>query len=387
MGWETSTAVVVLRQTALTHVTDSQVASGSMEHTDMDRPADDGREATDDGEQATGPRLKAGLGIVMINFRTPRLVEACLESLGPQLDDSDARVVVVDNCSGDGSADEIADYLSKGDVAWKERVALIRSAVNTGFSGGNNIGLRHLDAPFYLLLNSDTLVRPGALEELKKAAGRHPRAGVVGVRLEDPDGTPQRSAFRYISPLSEFLAGAQLSLLDRLFSFAEVARPVSNTPVRTDWVSFACVLIRAAAIRKAGLMDEGYFMYFEDADYCRAISKAGYQVVYDPGPRIVHLRGGSSPVKKAISEGKRPPAYFYAARTRYFRKLYGPLGPALANIAWRLGRSLGFVKVLAGRDAPRACIDQGKDHWLNWRNPLGSSYAPTETPARKGATS
>lgn len=337
--------------------------------------------------EPSGPRLKAHLGVVIINYRTPALVEDCLNSLGPQLEGADARVVVVDNCSADGSADRLARFLSDSAADWKDRVALIRSAVNTGFSGGNNIGLRYLDAPFYLLLNSDTLVRENALDETLKATARHPSAGVIGVRLEDPDGTAQRSAFRFMSPLSEFLAGAQTGILDTVFSFARVYRPVPTSAVDADWVSFACVLIRREAIEKAGLMDDGYFMYFEDADFCRAVKNAGFDVVYDPAPRVVHLRGGSSPVKKALRDGARPPAYYYAARTRYFRKSFGPLGPALANLAWSLGRAVGSLKKLAGGDGPRACIDQGKDQWLNWRNPLGDRHAPRAEPAGKPADS
>ena len=324
------------------------------------------------------PRLKARLGVVVINYRTPELVRDCLESLGPQLDDVDARVVVVDNFSNDGSADAIAAFLDadKETQFWKARVNLVRSKTNTGFSGGNNIGVGFLDADFYMLLNSDALARPGALAAMLEAAQRHPEAGVIGPRLESADGAPQRNVFRFPSPMSEFLAGARLSALDAVFRFALVSRPIMDEPARTHWVSFACALLRREAIEAAGLMDEGFFMYFEDADYCRAIRKAGFAVIHDPAPRFVHLRGGSSPVKSAMRAGKRPPAYYYASRTRFFRKAYGPLGPTAANVAWMTGRLLARVRLLAGRPTPQAVEGQAADHWLNWARPLGDRRAP-----------
>lgn len=335
--------------------------------------------ATMTKNQETGAKgvakTRAALGIVIINYRTPALVEDCLASLGPQLDAVDARVVVVDNCSGDGSAERIAEFLRTGPL-WKGRVALLRSPTNSGFSGGNNFGMAALDAEFILLLNSDTLARPHALASLLEAAKRHPEAGAIGPRLEDEDGTPQVSAFRFQSPLSEFLSAAETGPLDKLFRFAVVPLAVSETAQGCDWVSFACILLRRAAIDAAGPMDEGYFMYFEDADYCRAMRRAGWKTVYDPSARIVHLRGGSSPVKSAMKARKRPPAYYYAARTRYFRKWYGPFGHVAANVLWLAGRAVARLRALAGKPAPTLCESQGRDQWMNWRAPLGDRRAP-----------
>jgi hypothetical protein len=324
-------------------------------------------------QQAT--RVKCALGIVVINYRTPSLVRNCLASLGPQLEANDARVAIVDNYSNDGSADEIAADLMTGDL-WKSRCLLIRSDRNEGFSGGNNIGVAAFDAANYLLLNSDTLVRPGALAALVEAASREKDVGIVAPRLEDEDGTAQISCFRFHSPLSEFLAGAQTGPLDRLFRFAVVPVPVSPAPIFCDWASFACVLIKRAALDDAGPMDEGYFMYFEDADYCRALKNKGWRVVYEPAARVAHLRGGSSPVKASMKAKKRPPAYYYAARTRYFRKWFGPLGHVAANLFWLAGRAIARLRSLTGKPAPVLCESQGADQWTNWRAPLGDRRAP-----------
>jgi hypothetical protein len=320
-------------------------------------------------------RVACALGIVIINYRTPALVRNCVASLGPALEALDARVAIVDNFSNDGSAEELAGWLMTGEL-WKGRVFLIRSASNEGFSGGNNIGIKALDAAHYLLLNSDALARPGALKAMLDASARESGAGVIAPRLEDEDGTAQISCFRFHSPLSEFLSAAQTRPLDRIFSFAVVPLAVSDAPIDCDWASFACVLLKRAAVDDVGLMDEGYFMYFEDADYCRALKEKGWRVIYEPSARVVHLRGGSSPVKSSMRAKKRPPAYYYAARTRYFRKWCGPFGHYAANLMWLLGRGVARLRALAGKPAPALCDHQGADQWTNWRAPLGDRRAP-----------
>ncbi|MEO0398284.1 MAG: glycosyltransferase family 2 protein [Pseudomonadota bacterium] len=335
---------------------------------------------SNDGFSA-GPIVKAHVGVVVINYKTPDLIKQCLTAMGPQLERSDARVVVVDNHSADGSAEEIARFLSDAygeGAGWKLRVSLVRSRENTGFSGGNNLGLGFLDADFYLLVNSDTMLKPGAISALLGSAKAHPQAGVIGPRLEDGDGVVSASAFRAISPATVFMEAAQLSVLDALLPFFIVAKPLSDRPMRADWVSFACVLLRRETVDAVGPMDAGYFMYFEDADYCRAARKAGFEVLYDPAAHVVHLRGGSSSVKSEMAAKKRPPAYYYAARTRYFRKTFGPAGPLLANIAWRAGRVLAHIRLIAGRKPPAICENEARDNWLNWRDPLGDGHAPAD---------
>lgn len=322
-------------------------------------------------------QARSRLGIVIINYRTPELTINCLAALSGQLAAVDAKVVVVDNLSNDGSADKIENWIKSS--AHADRVLLIRSQTNSGFSGGNNQGVAALNADYYLLLNSDTLVRDGALAGLLASAEEHSDIGAFGPRLEDEDGTAQQSAFRFISPISEFLGAASSAPLTRFFKNHEVAHPVSATSMMCDWVSFACILIRREAMEAAGAMDEGYFMYFEDADYCASLAKSGWKTMYDPRARVVHLRGGSSPVKSAMAKGARPPAYYYAARTRYFRKKFGAMGPATANLLWYAGRLIARMRPLAGKAVPQVCKNQGADIWTNWRDPLGDRKAPGET--------
>ena len=325
-------------------------------------------------EDNSTPGERSRVGVVIINYRTADLTIGCLESLVGEVEPNDGRVAVVDNYSDDGSADAIEAWIKQSPLA--AYATLIRSPVNSGFSGGCNQGMRALDADFYLMLNSDARLRPGALGEILAAAARHPKAGAIAPRLEFEDGAPQQSCFRHHSPMSELSSAARWAPITKLLSRYEIAPPVSDTPFECDWASFACILLRREAVDAVGEMDEGYFMYFEDSDYCHALAKAGWRVVYDPSTHVVHLRGGSSPVKAAHQQRARPPAYYYASRTRYFRKRYGVMGPYAANAMWMLGRVFARLRPLTGKDFRPACDNQLADIWTNWRRPLGDRRAP-----------
>ncbi|MBL4744189.1 MAG: glycosyltransferase, partial [Cycloclasticus sp.] len=155
------------------------------------------------------------LAVVIINYKTPQLVVDCLVSLLPELSALDAKVVVVDNYSNDDSCGRISNWISQNDNL--KQIELIASDENTGFSGGNNLGIRHVEADYYLLLNSDTLVRKGAISLLLEAAQKGKMIGLVSPRLEWPDATPQESCFRFHSPISELISSANTGLITRLF--------------------------------------------------------------------------------------------------------------------------------------------------------------------------
>lgn len=308
------------------------------------------------------------LFVVVLNYRTPDLVINCIGSLVDQIDPRHAHAVVVDNASGDDSLARIqADIVDNG---WADRVSTLASDRNGGFSAGNNIGIRAADADAYLLLNSDTIVRPGAIGELQGASRKHPAAGIIGPRLEWPDGTPQISTFRYRTPLGEFLHAASTGPLTRLFGGFEVPLPVRDEPTWPEWTSFAAVLLRRDMIDQVGELDEEYFMYMEDLDYCRRARTAGWKILNWPRARIVHLRGGTSPVKRAVTARARPPAYYYRSRARYFAKFYGTPGLWMANLLWWLGRGVSLAREIAGRKESGTCEREWLDIWLNARRPL-----------------
>jgi len=312
--------------------------------------------------------------VVIVNFRTPRVVVDCLDTLVPEVAGVDARVIVVDNHSGDDSVPVLRAWLS--DRGSPAQFLLLESPMNTGFAGGNNAGIRALVARSYLLLNSDTLVRPGAIRRLLEAREIYPRAGLISPRLEWPDGSPQESCFNYHTPASELMLAAQTALVDRCLGRYAVARPVQNAASFPEWTSFACVLVRHDVFDQIGLLDEGYFMYFEDVAFCRRARDAGWDIVNVPEAHVVHLRGGSSPVKARAKARKRLPKYFYESRTRYFFQTYGRLGLTAANVMWWLGRTISKLRQTLGRSDKASIERQWLDIWTNWSSPLRNYTHP-----------
>ena len=311
--------------------------------------------------------------VVIINYKTAKLVIDCLETLLPQLD-SQRQAVVVDNASRDGSAEEISEWiLNHG----KDFVGFIQSSDNSGFSGGNNQGIKFRDAEFYLLANSDTLFRENSVQELVDAARNNPQAGMVSPRLEWPDGTPQISCFRFHTPISEFVNTASTAIVTRLLSKWNVPIPVQPNPMWPQWTSFACVLLKRTMIEDIGLMDEGYFLYYEDVDYSRTAFNKSWKILHWPQARVVHLRGGSSDVKKNISRKARLPAYVHASRARYFTKHYGYSGYILANLLWHMGAFINFSSRALGKKASSVCEHQWLDIWTPALHPL-SPYRKTK---------
>jgi hypothetical protein len=308
------------------------------------------------------------LSVIVINYRTPDLVLGCLESLAPQVDASQDHVVVVDNDSGDGSIEAIEKAIASR--CWSAWTKVVRSPLNGGFSWGNNLGIRAAEAEAYLLLNSDTIVRPGALEELRRAMAERPDAGVIGPRLEDPDGTPQVSCFRDRTALGELIGAAATGPVTRLLRRYEVALPVSDGPMEPHWVSFAAAALRRRTVEQVGPLDEGYFMYLEDVDYCRRARDEGWRVLYWPAARVVHLRGGSSPVKRLTAQRRRLPRYYYESRSRYFAKHQGVAGLWAANLCWMAGRAISLLREVVGERRPHCCAAQWRDNWTNWLSPM-----------------
>ncbi|MEM9879266.1 MAG: glycosyltransferase family 2 protein [Pseudomonadota bacterium] len=282
--------------------------------------------------QADPPQLS----IVLLNYRTGDMTVECLQGILDECAQCDIRVetIIVDNASGDGSDEVIAAYLESTNIDTGV-MRLVRSPVNGGFSAGNNLGIKAAKSDFILLLNSDTLLTPGCLTALIECAHKSPAAGIIGAQLMDADGTKQYSHFNYISPISEFLVRAGIGFFDRIFRHYIIRKPIQSTQITNpaDWVSFAGVLVRRDLIDAIGLMDEGYFLYFEDTDYCQMARKAGWGVLQATQSLIIHKRGGSGPVKQIRKAGKRLPRYYYESRARYFKKHYGgTLGLILTNL-------------------------------------------------------
>ena len=279
--------------------------------------------------------------VVIVNYRTAGLTIDCLRSLRDEVATVPGpRVIVTDNASGDDSVTRIAEAIASN--GWASWVTLQPLDRNGGFACGNNAAiepaLRGSAAPDYvLLLNPDTVVRPGAIGALVDFMEAHRQVGIAGSRLENPEGTPQSSAFRFPTVVSELEEGLRIGWVSHLLAGRRVAPAPPASHCRTDWVAGASMIIRKAVFDAIGLLDERYFMYYEEVDFCRRASKAGWPCWYVPESRIVHLVGQSSGVTDVKLALKRRPAYWFESRRRYFLTHCGRVATFLADLFWTAG--------------------------------------------------
>ncbi|WP_299491226.1 glycosyltransferase family 2 protein [Acaryochloris sp. IP29b_bin.137] len=307
--------------------------------------------------------------VVIINFRTPNLVVECLRSLQSEVQKlRTAQVVIADNGSGDDSLSVLQTAIATH--RWQAWATLTALDHNGGFAAGNNAVIRSALAAerppdYVLLLNPDTVVRPDALHRLLDFLAQHPGVGIVGSRLEHPDGTPQHSAFRFHSIWSEFDQGLRLGLVSKVLSRWILTPPIAEVPVATDWLAGASMMIRRQVFEQIGLMDDKFFMYYEEVDFCLRARQAGWPCWYVPESRVVHLVGQSSGVTGEQAHQNRRPQYWFNSRTRYFRKHYPYWYAVLTDLGWLFGFSLWQIRrVLQGKPA----IDPPhllQDFWFN----------------------
>ena len=217
----------------------------------------------------------SGLDIIIVSYNARTDLVHCLLALKKNPPSISHEIVVVDNGSTDGSVDAARKVPG---------VRAIEMGRNAGFSAANNAGIRATNNSLILLLNSDTLVPPGALDTLIAALDRTPGTGVVGPRLVDSDGRPELSFGRMITPLNEWRQKRRTP--------DWIARQTSREQF-VDWVSGACLLVRRADADRAGLLDERFFLYTEDVDFCDSIRRLGLKVLFTPAATITHLRGRS----------------------------------------------------------------------------------------------
>lgn len=236
------------------------------------------------------------LSIVIVSFNARGEVERCLESLTRHPPSVPHEILLVDNASTDGTAAAVR-------AGWPD-VTVIEAGANVGFAAANNIGIRKAGGDLLLLLNGDTLVPAGAIDTLVAFLDAHPDVAIAGPRLVDADGRAELSFGRMISPLNE--------LRQKLRARGNVERLTSRER-DVDWVSGACLLVRRADAEAAGLLDERFFLYTEDVDFCAAVRARGRRVVFTPAAQIVHLRGRSRRTAPAAAEAayRRSQIAFY----------------------------------------------------------------------------
>lgn len=290
----------------------------------------------------------ARLLIVTVNFRTPALTLECIASVAaeraalPPL-----RMVIVDNASGDGSLAQIrAGVQARG---WGDWCEVVDGGRNGGFSFGNNVAIRPAMASpeppdFIWLLNPDAkLIRDGgrALVDFLVA---HPRAGMATSSSLDAQGHRQTMAFRRFTALGEFVGTMKLGVLDRLFAPTVVPMAPRDEPHAADWLSGCSLMIRREVIEQIGLMDESYFLYFEESDYCLQARRKGWELWYVPQSTIFHAIGAATGLNDGTAHAPRKPsrrpAYWFESRRRYFVKNFGAGYAALADAAHMIGFAL-----------------------------------------------
>ena len=226
------------------------------------------------------------LSIVIVSYNARRDLEACLDSLAAAPPRASHEVVVVDNASTDGSPRAVEGRA--GDVR------LIRQPRNTGFAAANNRGIRATSGELILLLNSDTLVPPGAIDALIGRLRARPSAAAAGPRLVDGAGRVELSFGPMISPFGELRQKAIAGL--HAWRVPPVSWMVERRTAReqtVDWVSGAALLVYRREAEAVGLLDERFFLYTEDVDFCAALRARGRDILFTPDAQITHLRGRS----------------------------------------------------------------------------------------------
>jgi GT2 family glycosyltransferase len=230
--------------------------------------------------------MAASLSIIIVSFNTRDDLVRCIDSIASAPPAIPHEIVIVDNASRDGSAEAVAGR-------WPA-VRVIAQPANVGFAAANNIGIRATAGELLLLLNSDTIVPGGAIDTLVARLRANADAAVAGPRLIDGSGKAELSFGSMIGPLAELRQKMVVGLHER--AFGPVSRWVDRMTSKehfTDWVSGAALLVHRHDADAAGLMDERYFLYAEDVDFCAAIRRRGRRILFTPAATIQHLRGRS----------------------------------------------------------------------------------------------
>jgi N-acetylglucosaminyl-diphospho-decaprenol L-rhamnosyltransferase len=262
----------------------------------------------------------ASVSVVLVTYESAADLAACVATLPAAAGPHELEVVVVDNASRDASA-EIARGLG---------IKVLESPTNLGLSRAIDRGAVATAAPWLLLVNPDTRLAPGSLARLLQTAGADPATGCVGPHLRNSDGSEYPTGRRFPSIVVGALHAAlgtvwQGNPATRHYHMRDVDR---SRPVQVDWVSGACMLLRRDAYEAAGRFDAGYFMYFEEMDFCLRLQRAGWRVVYDPGAEVTHILGGSTrsaPYRKVWNHHRSALRFYCRRYARDPRLLLAPL--------------------------------------------------------------
>jgi Predicted glycosyltransferases len=309
--------------------------------------------------------------IVTVSYRSAQLVINGLASLAADvMDGTRVGVIVVDNTCGEDAVSIRTAIAERGWGQW----AMVRIAErNGGYAYGNNLAIRAAlaaDSPpkYYWLLNPDAEAQPGAMQALVSFMQDNPQVGITGSALLDPDGSTWGIAFRFPSLWSELDRGAAFGPLSKLLVRYRVARKMGDSPEQVDWLAGASMMIRRDVFENIGLMDEGYFLYYEETDFCLQARKAGLTCWYVPNSKVMHIAGGSTGVTARDGVPKRQPQYVFDSRRRYFVKNHGWVYAVMTDSAFCLGLAVAQLRSWLQRNPrrwpPNLLWDSLKNHSL-----------------------
>jgi N-acetylglucosaminyl-diphospho-decaprenol L-rhamnosyltransferase len=200
-------------------------------------------------------------------------------------------------------------------------------------------------------LNPDTMVRPGALDALLDFARARPDVGIMGSSIEGADGAPWPFAFRFPTLWSELDGGMRLGVVSRLLRRWAILHPMNGQEAQVDWVVGASMMVRREVFESIGLMDEHYFLYYEETDFCLQARRAGWSCWYVPQSRVMHIAGQSTGVTGKQAAPKRRPKYWFDSRRRYFIKNRSRSYAIATDLVWMSAYSLWRVRRVIQRRA------------------------------------
>lgn len=271
--------------------------------------------------------ISPNVSVVVVSYNTRDLLRECLRSVDASTM-TPLEVFVVDNASVDGTQSMVASEFPG--------VTLIALERNLGFAGANNVALRRCRGSRILLLNPDATLAPDGLARLHATLSAWPRAASVGPRILNPDGSLQSCGYAFPTLMSEIRQSRRVNrALSRFVGPApQGARPVPGAPAEVDWSDGACMLMRREALQAVGLLDEQYFLYTEELDWCFNARRAGWNIVVDPHAVVYHHRGQSS-----VSTGTSSlsTSLLVETRLRYYRKNHAASTAAAAALVLAAG--------------------------------------------------
>jgi GT2 family glycosyltransferase len=283
-----------------------------------------------------------GLDVAIVSYRCEGLLRDCLQSLRNNPPSRPMSVHVVDNASGDGTAEMVEREFPE--------MRLTVSPQNLGFSAANNIAIRAGSAPYVLILNPDTRITPGSLDSLLELMDSKPKAGMCGPRLELDDGSFDHAARRsFPAPVSALAHFTGVGRRRESGSLAAYRAPEVESGA-VDAVNGAFMLTRRAALDQVGLLDEGFWMYMEDLDLCYRLSEAGWVTWYEPDVTVMHVKAGTSGKLRSFRLNRA----FHYGMYRFYRKHYAADHNPLFNLFIYAGILAKLTATMIGTELRRA---------------------------------